>query len=116
MRPPTALPVAVVLLALMASCAGPGSVPDREPDVTGVVHVGSDEGGAVLAEASDRYFEGMSLLKGDPLIVRLEGSRRIEPSELDAGEGVKVWVGDVCAESDPVQCEIEALLVLGSSN
>ncbi|KAE8764044.1 hypothetical protein [Georgenia thermotolerans] len=108
--------VAGALLVLMASCAIPRSVPDREPDVTGVVHLRSDERGAVLTEASDGYFEGMGLLRSDPLILRLPGNRQIEPSEIEAGEGIEVWVGDVCAESDSVQCEIVALRVLGLRN
>ncbi|WP_193314404.1 hypothetical protein [Georgenia ruanii] len=104
--------VALAFLILLPGCAIPGGVPAREPDATGVVRLGSRPGDAALIESSDSYFEGVILLSGRPPIVRGQRDARIEASDLEPGDRVEVWVGDVCAESCPVQCEIEALRVL----
>lgn len=102
-----------MLLALgVSSCAGPADVPARDPDVTGVVAMSDQQDGAALAQASDQYFEGMGLLQGNPVLVRGPGGERIEPADLEPGDEVQVWVGDACAESYPVQCDIEAVRVL----
>jgi hypothetical protein len=81
-----------------AGCVNAGGALDGEPDVTGVVAVPSKKGGPVLAEPSNRYFEGMSLLDGDPVILSSR-DERVPSSELKQGDRVEVWVGDVCAES-----------------
>lgn len=108
----TAVAAVGVLLAVPVSgCTGDG-VPDRAPDVTGVVATSSEPaGGAVLVAASDDYYEGMSLLPGDPDVVDA-GGKRLEPSDLRAGNEVEVWVGGPCAESYPVQCDIATVRVL----
>lgn len=106
---------AVVLLVLVVpGCAAGTDVPARDPDVTGVVVTSGRQDGAALAEASDRYFEGMSLLRGDPVVVRGSSGERIEPTELRPGDEVRVWVAGACAESYPVQCDVEAVQVLPS--
>lgn len=103
----------LVTSLLVTGCAGTaddGAVPDRAPDVTGVV--GGGEGGEepVLVEASDAYFEGMGLLRGDPVVVR--DGMQVASSALRDGTPVEVWAADACAESYPVQCGIEAIRVL----
>jgi hypothetical protein len=101
----------LVLVLGAMGCANAGGLLDRDPDVTGVVAMSSEKDGPVLTQPSDRYFDGMSLLGGDPVILG-SGGERIPSSELEQGDRVEVWVGDVCAESYPVQCEIEAVRLL----
>lgn len=106
--------ISVALLALATSgcaVAAPG-IPDREPDVTGVVALASPSGDPVLADPSDAYFEGMSLLQGDPVIVKGDDGEAVPPTELENGDEVEVWIDGACAESYPVQCGIVALRLL----
>ena len=113
MKLPGAATGAAVLAVLMASGCTPGrAVPNRAPDVTGVVAVTSQQDGAALAEASDRYYEGMSLLRGDPVVVRGTSGERLEPTDLEPGDDVEVWVGEACAESQPVQCDVHAVRIV----
>lgn len=100
--------LALALLAVCA-CGSGGEVPGREPEVRGVVS--TDFGGTpVLTQSSDGYYEGMSLDRGAPTVV---GASDGPVDELEAGDSVEVWVSGPCAESYPVQCEIEAVRLLG---
>jgi hypothetical protein len=101
---------ATLLTAAVAGCGAP-AVPDRAPDVTGVVRVA--DGGPVLADPSDSYFEGMSLVRGDPVVVHGDESGETTPADLRDGDAVEVWIEDGCAESFPVQCTVVALRVPG---
>jgi hypothetical protein len=98
----------LVLVLGAAGCASACGLTDRDPDVTGVVARPSEKATPVLTQPSDRYFDGMSLLGGDPVILSSSGER-VPSSELEQGDRVEVWVGDVCAESYPVQCTIDAV-------
>lgn len=111
-RPGPATGAAVLIVLAASGCAADRAVPSRAPDVTGVVAASGPQDGATLAEASDGYYEGMSLLQGDPVLVRGANGERIDPAELEPGDDVEVWVGGACAESFPVQCDIEAVRVL----
>ncbi|MFP5255498.1 MAG: hypothetical protein ACLGI8_06565 [Acidimicrobiia bacterium] len=83
-----------------------GTIPARTPDVTGTVQLsGSDP---VLVGASDPYFEGMALLRGEPTIIDATTG---EVLTLEDGDEVAVWTEGVCAESYPVQCGILAIQV-----
>lgn len=100
---------------LVAGCSGTAAddgaaLPDRAPDVTGTVQVAQGSPEPVLVDASDAYYEGMGLLRGDPAVVR--GGAEVPPAELRDGTLVEVWTGDACAESYPVQCDIEAVRIL----
>lgn len=98
------------LVALAGGCSDTSSpVPDRPPDVRGVVADGPD--GPVLAEPSDAYYEGMALLRGDPVVLRADDGATVAPAELRDGAPVEVWTEGPCAESFPVQCDIVALRV-----
>lgn len=106
-------PRAVILgLALPATSAGGAAerVPDRPPDVTGRVALTDEPGSATLADPSDPYYEGMDLLRGDPLILGSDGAA-VPSEDLADGDEVEVWIGGPCAESFPVQCEVAALRV-----
>ncbi|CAM3336095.1 hypothetical protein OCAE111667_04335 [Occultella aeris] len=106
------LPVAVaaaILALTTAACAGPAGPPDRDPDVTG--KVGTEGTTLVLVGPSDPYYEGMSLLRGDPDFLR--GDQPIEAADLVDSEDVEVWVEGGCAESYPVQCEVVAVRAIG---
>ena len=110
-RGPALLALATGAALALAGCDGaePGP-PDRTPDVTGRVD-GVDRGpGPVLSDASDPYFEGMWLLRADPLIVDAAGTP-LDPAALRAGRTVEVWIEGACAESFPVQCDVVALRV-----
>ena len=51
----------------------------------------------------------------DAVLLVDEGGDPVVIDELDDGMLVDVWVGGPCAESYPVQCDIEALRIdLGS--
>ena len=69
--------------------------------------------GPVLAEPSDGYYEGMGLLRGDPVIVRSSDGQTVPTSGLENGQEVDVWTDGACAESFPVQCGILALRLHG---
>ena len=112
MRTAPTLLGAAVLASVAAGCGGAPAVPERPPDVTGVVAGTADAGGPVLTEPSDDYFEGMSLLRGDPVLVGDDGVV-VPVEDLADGDRIEVWVGPACAESFPVQCDVVALRVLG---
>ena len=103
---------ALLLLAAVSACAAGPTVPDREPDVTGVVAGADEPGGPVLAEPSDRYFEGMGLLRGDPVVVDADG-QATSIATLEDGDAVEVWIEGICGESFPVQCDVTAIRLRG---
>jgi hypothetical protein len=89
-----------------------GTFPTRAPEVTGRVVV--DDGAVHLAEESDSYYAGMVLLArdgDDDVLVVDEGGEALSRDDIAEGMAVDVWVGDACAESYPVQCDIEALRI-----
>jgi hypothetical protein len=88
------------------------AVPTREPEVTGRLEVA--DGVVRLVEPSDTYFTEMVLVstrRDDEVLVVDEGGDALAVEDLDDGMLVDVWVGGACAESYPVQCDIEALRV-----
>jgi hypothetical protein len=92
--------------------AADGAVPTRAPEVTGRLAV--DDEVVRLAEPSDIYFTEMILVssqRDDEVLVVDEGGERLAVEDLDDGMLVDVWVGGACAESYPVQCDIEALRI-----
>ncbi|MGV3758101.1 MAG: hypothetical protein ACO1PW_00995 [Actinomycetota bacterium] len=121
------VPIAAVALLTSAGCgdddvvaggttsevpsASTETLPARQPDVTGVVARSDAGADPALSEASDPYFEGMGLLRGDPVILDDVAAEVLPPSGLEAGDEVAVWVGDACAESYPVQCQVLAIQV-----
>jgi hypothetical protein len=88
------------------------SLPERDPDVTGVVRAGPGVQGGTLVDASDGSFEGMALrLSGsEPLVVDADG-QHVTFDDVDDGDRVAVWVAGGCAESFPVQCDVVAIEV-----
>ena len=87
-------------------------VPNRPPDVTGLVGLGDEYAAPpYLIEPSDGYYLGMSLLVGDPVVVRGQDGEPLAGSELREGDEVAVWVDGGCQESFPVQCDVVALQV-----
>lgn len=106
------LTVAGLTATLLAGCGAPdgaAQLPDRGPEVSGVVGAGEVPGEPVLVEASDPYYEGMALLRGGPVVVR--GGTAVSPDELREGTEVDVWTAEACAESYPVQCGIDAIRI-----
>ncbi len=96
------------------SVGGGDELPDREPDVTGVVAigVGDAESTRSLAEPSDAYYDAMALAgrDGEPLVVGSDGSV-LSAGDLDDGDEIAVWIEGGCAESFPVQCDVIAIRV-----
>jgi hypothetical protein len=87
-----------------------GTFPARAPEVTGRLVV--DDGEIHLAEASDDYYAEMMLVEGDDgVLVVDEGGDPVSWDDLAEGMLVDVWVAGACAESYPVQCDLEALRV-----
>lgn len=106
-------PAVAVALLLLAGCTAGSGLPGRAADVTGVVTAPSDDlpwDEPSLSQASDAYYEGMPLRLADAVVVDADGAAIEAPAEDDT---VEVWIGDGCAESSPVQCEIVALRVRG---
>lgn len=86
-------------------------LPDREPDVTGLVGLGDEYPRSPhLVEASDEYYLGMYLLGADPAVHDGDGDPLGE-GDLNAGDEVSVWVDGGCDESFPVQCGVVAVQV-----
>lgn len=113
----TALALALLagLVPLLAGCAaaddsgGAAAPPDRPADVEGTVD--RDEGAPRLVDASDAYYEGMSLLSASTVVLDADGER-VDGDALTDGDAVEVWA-EVCAESYPVQCQVVAVRVVG---
>lgn len=110
---PRAVPGVLVVGALLLGGCATSGLPGRSSDVTGVVAVPAGNGSSpepALTGASDAYFEGMPLRLADAVVVDADGRTVDAPAE---GDEVEVWIGDGCAESYPVQCEIVAVRVVG---
>ncbi|WP_454729868.1 hypothetical protein [Cellulosimicrobium protaetiae] len=113
----TALALAFLagLAPLLAGCAaaddsdGAAAPTDQPADVAGTIV--RDEGAPRLVDASDPYYEGMSLLSESTLVLDTEGAR-VDGDTLTDGDAVEVWA-DLCAESYPVQCQVVAVRVVG---
>jgi hypothetical protein len=114
-RTATAAAAALAVAAMLSACGAQGpSGADGPADLTGTV--GADEavngGGPALVDASDVYYEGLALDDGDVVVVDADDAE-VGTDALVAGAAVEVWVGDACAESQPVQCDVLAVRVLG---
>jgi hypothetical protein len=92
-------------------------VPERPPDVTGAVAVmgGAEGEGPHLTDPSDSYYEGMSLVQADTMIVSAATGQTVGAAEIQDGDAVEVWVTGGCRESFPVQCDVEALRIASSA-
>jgi hypothetical protein len=100
MRPPrrTTAALTLALLPLALTACGAGGAPD-EPTVTGAVSRADSTITPSLVDASNAYYEGMPLPAAD--------------ADLVDGAAVEVWIGSGCAESYPVQCDIDKVRVAG---
>jgi hypothetical protein len=113
---------AAATMAIMAACCAhsvhAAAVPGRPPDLVGTV--AGEPGAAYLVDTSPTtdfgpdYFEGMSIVtepaRGETVVVGSD-DRALPSPGLEAGDVVEVWIGDVCAESSPVQCDVVAIRV-----
>lgn len=73
------------------------------------------EAGTLVLEPgldAERYYEGVLVAPRDelPVLVDTTGAP-VTQDELQAGQSVWLWIGGPCAESFPVQCELDAVLV-----
>jgi len=86
------------------------------PDVIGTLR--SDRGDAPLAlqvdSEGDDYFQGMAVEPGPDAMLRHADGAPLGPQELAAGDEVRIWTASACRESFPVQCDIQAMVVLDS--
>lgn len=105
-----ALGVVAVAMAV-AACGSTAPAPVREAEAVGtVVAVDGDAASGVLVafepDPGYEYFEGTTFPVGDGDLV---GGTRVQ--ELRDGARIEVWVV-ACAESFPVQCDVEAARVV----
>ncbi|MFW2513164.1 hypothetical protein ACNI3K_05250 [Demequina sp. SO4-13] len=103
---------AVACVLVLAAC-GSGSEPvDREADAVGTAAAVDAAGEALRVEFEPdpgyEYFEGTEFAIDDEVTV--VGDADLEDT-LRAGDRLAVWT-EVCAESFPVQCKVEAVEVL----
>lgn len=88
--------------------------PDADgPDATGKLLAGSADGEFTLevGTAGDQYHQGMSVVV-DPDRTRVVDTTGVPltGADLRPDDVVWIWTGE-CAESSPVQCEIQAIVV-----
>lgn len=97
--------------ALLAGCTHPFNPPDRLSDAYGTAAAVETSGGVteVLFEpdAGDEYFEGTTFVLDDQVRV---GGKVSDASAIEVGDRIDVWTNE-CAESFPVQCQVEAVKV-----
>jgi len=103
--------VASFAAALTLAACSSGGVPDREADAVGraaeVVTEGDTTRVLFEHDAGYEYFEGTTFVIDDEVTVVGVDDR----AGIPGGAALEVWTG-ACAESFPVQCEVEAVLVL----
>lgn len=100
-----------LVCALLASCASGFNPPDRAPDATGTA-AGVETSDGVTSvifehEVGYEYFEGTIFVLDDEVAV---GGKVSAASAIEVGDRIAVWTNK-CAESFPVQCQVEALKV-----
>ena len=62
----------------------------------------------------DDYYQGMAVEPGPDAMLRGSDGTPLGPQELAAGDQVRVWTSGACRESFPVQCDIQAMVVVRS--
>lgn len=101
----------VVTCVLIAGCASGFNPPDRAPDAVGTAAAVESSGGVtqVLFEHDPgyEYFEGTTFVLNDKVDV---GGKVTDASAVEVGDRVVAWTG-VCAESFPVQCQVDAVKI-----
>ncbi|MDN4481084.1 hypothetical protein [Demequina muriae] len=113
MRRRAGLVVAAVACGGALSACGSGTAaPERAADAVGAAaSIDSDAGGVRVHFAHDagyEYFEGTIFVLDDDVTVV---GAAAAASDIAAGDRLRVWTS-ACAESFPVQCEVEAIEVL----
>lgn len=116
MKSTVAWPLAVVAcVAGLGGCADGQALPDREADAVGAAQL-VERGGDVVSvgfshDEGYEYYEGTVFVLDDAVTVV---GAVDAPSAIREGDRLRVWTG-ACAESFPVQCEVEAVEVLDLS-
>jgi|SRR5690554_1077671 len=97
--------------ALLAGCAAGFNPPSRAPDALGTAAAIETADGvtSVLFEHDSgyEYFEGTTFVLDDEVDV---GGKVTAASAIEVGDRIDVWTNE-CAESFPVQCQVEAVKV-----
>lgn len=104
-------PAVLATVVLVAGCASSVDTPERVPDAVGTASsVETVHGVTNVGFAHDEgyeYFEGtVFVLDGE---VSVTGAAT-EASAIVDGDRLEVWA-DICAESFPVQCQVQAVRV-----
>lgn len=103
--------LALSLTLVLAACASGFNPPSRAPDAVGTAAVVETSGDVteVLFEhdVDYEYFDGTTFVLDDQVDI---GGKVAHASGIEAGDRVVVWTGP-CAESFPVQCQVEAIKV-----
>ncbi|MFN3866365.1 MAG: hypothetical protein ACK4MD_06585 [Demequina sp.] len=107
---PTALALACVVA--LTGCGAGAVTPDRAADAVGSALAVQQDGAQVRVQfAHDvgyEYYEGTQFVLGDAVTVTGAVDR---PTAIRPGDRLRVWTA-ACAESFPVQCQVEAVEVL----
>lgn len=84
------------------------------PDASGKLLAGTTDGGFTLEVGTqgDQYFQGMAVVV-DPDRTRVLDSQGtpLGAQDLRPDDVVWLWTAGACAESSPVQCELDAVVV-----
>ncbi|WP_084129081.1 hypothetical protein [Demequina sp. NBRC 110055] len=102
--------IAVAGVALVLAGCG-SSLPEREPEAVGKADAVVTEGDTTSVSFGTapgyEYFEGTTFVLGPEVAV---GGAVDSAADILAGDAINVWTG-ACAESFPVQCQVEAVEV-----
>lgn len=102
--------LAVAGLALILAGCG-SSLPERDPEAVGTADAVATEGDTTsvsfVTAPGYEYFEDTTFVLGPEVAV---GGAVDSAADILAGDAISVWTG-ACAESFPVQCQVEAVEV-----
>lgn len=103
--------LSLLACTLLAGCTHPFNPPDRLSDAHGTAAGVETSGGVTEVlfqhDPGFEYFEGTTFVLDDQVRV---GGKVTRASDIEAGDRVVVWTNE-CAESFPVQCQVEAVKV-----
>ncbi len=107
-----AVVVAVAAFLVLAGCSDGSTLPEREPEAVGtadaVVTEGDQTRVSFVPDAGYEYFEGTTFVLTDEIPVT--GAVE-DAADIAEGDSIQVW-SEACAESFPVQCQVEGVEVL----
>lgn len=127
MRTAIAIPLLLALSLTVAGCRTTTALPDRDPDITGVItHVSAVQGpnslGTIRVEANPADSSGspkyvLTLTRGTILVVRPnEITEPLDFAQVMVGQRVSAWITGPVRESYPMQATASHVLVMGNTD